>query len=413
MIKKKSKTKLQTIEQPAPRQEFYSTVPSKVITLHVFRLQLRAAAGTFKSLPVCCCLQFRAKLSFPLTIMWGNVWATRSFHLEYLSSRFPHIARKLLENLGDDGFAKFIKVCRPWKKFPVFETLSLIEGLYAKNPTVYDDSISIFQFAVETGHFTICKLIIDTFQSDNPSAPNPTENSDVDGNTPLHTAARHGHLEVFKLLLVHAKDKNPENNEKVTPFQMAATCGNWSICLFIVGSLGDLNLEDEDGNTLLHKAASDGNLALYQSIIDSVDDKTLDKNPKNYFGETPFYLAGENNHLDLCRLIIDYAEDKNPESKCGNTLLHKAAKDGNLSLYQLIIDKIEDKNPKNIHGDTPFHIAAENGHLEMCQILFDTYNVLGKQLKIEALGILMDKVADNGHFMLIQWINDNNIIGDF
>ena len=511
---------MQTIEQPAPRQEFYSTVPSKVITLHVFRLGLRAGAGTFKSLPVCCCLQYRAKLSFLLTIMWGNVWATRSFHLEYLSSRFPHIARKLLENLGDDGFAKFIKVCRPWKKFPVFETLSLIEGLYAKNPTVYDDSISIFQFAVETGHFTICKLIIDTFQSDNPSAPNPTENSDVDGNTPLHTAARHGHLEVFKLLLVHAKDKNPENNEKVTPFQMAATCGNWSICpfivgsigdlnlededvnmllhkaardgnmaickliidrfqsdnpsahnpteesdehgntplhtaarhghlevfklllvhaneknpannekvtpfqmaatcgnwsicLFIVGSLGDLNLEDEDGNTLLHKAASDGNLALYQSIIDSVDDKTLDKNPKNYFGETPFYLAGENNHLDLCRLIIDYAEDKNPESKCGNTLLHKAAKDGNLSLYQLIIDKIEDKNPKNIHGDTPFHIAAENGHLEMCQILFDTYNVLGKQLKIEALGILMDKVADNGHFMLIQWINDNNIIGDF
>ena len=81
-------------------------------------------------------------------------------------------------------------------------------------------------------------------------------------------------------------------------------------------------------------------------------------------------------------------------------------------ISQQIMDNTEDKNPKNNFGDTPFHMAAINGHLEVCQMLLDTYNVLGKELKIESLATLIDKIANNGHFLLIQWINDN-IKGNF
>ena len=55
------------------------------------------------------------------------------------------------------------------------------------------------------------------------------------------------------------------------------------------------------------------------------------------------------------------------------------------------------------------HEAAKNGHLQICQILKDTYNVLGKELKIYAMAALIEKVADNGHFDLIAWIYDNNM----
>jgi ankyrin repeat protein len=159
-----------------------------------------------------------------------------------------------------------------------------------------------------------------------------------------------------------------------------------------------------------------GNSALYQ-------------NPKNWnqhanmradwetkfstgdFGETPFYLAAKNSRLTLSEVMIEYEnfKDEHPEGKFGNTLLHMAAKVGNIPLYQMIIDNIEDKNPKNDRGETPFHEAAKNGHLQICQILKDTYNVLGKELKIYAMAALIEKVADNGHFDLIAWIYDNNM----
>ena len=167
---------------------------------------------------------------------------------------------------------------------------------------------------------TSCRLIIDTFQSDNAlAAPNPTEISDVDGNTPLHTAARHGHLEVFKLLLVHANEKNPANNEKVTPFQMAATCGNWSICPFIVGSIGDLNLEDEDVNMLLHKAARDGNMAICKLIIDRFQsDNPSAHNPteeSDEHGNTPLHTAARHGHLEVFKRSLEHGVGKEPGSR--------------------------------------------------------------------------------------------------
>ena len=304
------------------------------------------------------------------------------------------------------------------------------------NKLTIHKGFTLLHYAAGKGHYILCKRILD-----NPMLTDPAEESDVYGNTPLHTAARYGHLEVFKLLVYHVHDKFRKNTGKVTPFQMAASYGNWPICQFIIENFGDLNVEEYGQNTLLdklQKARRTGNLVLYQNIIDRFEEKKLNKNPmfqetkndwdKNYdwmkkqndwqnkfsvgdFGETPFYLAAKNSRLTLSEVMIEYENfpDEHPEGKFGNTLLHMAAKVGNVPLYQMIIDNIEDKNPKNDRGETPFHEAAKNGHLEVCQILKDTYTVLGKELKIEAMAALIDKVCNNGHFELIQWIYDNNM----
>ena len=335
---------------------------------------------------------------------------------------------------------------------------SLVEEF--QNSLTIHKGFTLLHFAAGKGHYILCKRILD-----NQMLTDPAEESDIYGNTPLHTAARYGHLEVFKLLVYHVHDKFRKNTGKVTPFQMAASYGNWPICQFIIDNFGDLNAVTDGGNTLLQKlqqARRTGNLVLYQSIIDGFEEKklkeelfqetkndwdkhynwekkqkdwdctgnsTLYQNPNNWnnhpniradwerkfstgdFGETPFYLAAKNSRLTLSEVMIEYENFpvEHPEGKFGNTLLHMAAKVGNIPLYQMIIDNIEDKNPKNDRGETPFHEAAKNGHLEMCQILKDTYNVQGKELKIEALAALIDKVAENGHFELIQWIYDNNM----
>ena len=325
----------------------------------------------------------------------------------------------------------------------VHEYHSLVDEFH--NKLTIHKGFTLLHYAAGKGNFKICKRIVD-----NPEYTNPGDASDVYGNTPLHTAARYGHLDIFKLLIHHVKDKSPKNTGKVTPFQMAASYGNWPICQFIIENFWDC-VEDVGRNTLVQKlqeARRTGNLIVYQSLIDRFEDKIknlemrnptsnwdctsnsdLYQNPKNWnqhanmradwetkfstgdFGETPFYLAAKNSRLTLSEVMIEYEnfKDEHPEGKFGNTLLHMAAKVGNIPLYQMIIDNIEDKNPKNDRGETPFHEAAKNGHLQICQILKDTYNVLGKELKIYAMAALIEKVADNGHFDLIAWIYDNNM----
>ena len=39
--------------------------------------------------------------------------------------------------------------------------------------------------------------------------------------TPLHLAARNGHLEIVKILMEAAKDKNPSDGNKFTPLDYA------------------------------------------------------------------------------------------------------------------------------------------------------------------------------------------------
>ena len=63
---------------------------------------------------------------------------------------------------------------------------------------------------------------------------------DVDGNTPLHLAAREGHLEVVEAI---AKDltwpnKNPKNDKDETPLYMAALHGHVSVFEYLWKFLG-------------------------------------------------------------------------------------------------------------------------------------------------------------------------------
>ena len=71
----------------------------------------------------------------------------------------------------------------------------------------------------------ISKLIIK-----NAEEKNPKNNF---GNTPLHLAATHGHLEVSRLIMENITQFNPENNFGKTPFDFAFKNGHDKICKFI------------------------------------------------------------------------------------------------------------------------------------------------------------------------------------
>ena len=85
--------------------------------------------------------------------------------------------------------------------------------------------------AARFGHLEICKLILEEVEE-----RSPREN--LEGLTPLHNAAWHGHLEVYKLIANNVQDKIPVDNHGRTPFQMAARNGHFAVCKFIFHDKG-------------------------------------------------------------------------------------------------------------------------------------------------------------------------------
>ena len=134
--------------------------------------------------------------------------------------------------------------------------------------------------------------------------------------------------------------------------------GEWKMILdktpieILKGFAKFLWLEPEKETSPLYAAAALGNIELFNRIKEKTG---LNEDSKEDGGTTPFHVATCNNHLNLCKVIIENIEDKNPGCNDGLTPLHQAAIIGNLKLCELIMKKIQNKNPRCNKGLTPLH----------------------------------------------------------
>ena len=74
--------------------------------------------------------------------------------------------------------------------------------------------------------------------------------------TPLHVAAKYGHVEVCKFFCLILKEKNPKNSKGVTPLHVAAKHGQLDVCKFLCSNLQEKNPKDGNGRTPLECASS-------------------------------------------------------------------------------------------------------------------------------------------------------------
>ena len=93
-------------------------------------------------------------------------------------------------------------------------------------------------------------------QGETSRIPNPNA-KDSDGSTPLHWAARSGHVEVVRCLVEGGADKNVVTSNGSTPLHLAADNGHVEVVRFLVEGGADKNVVDSDGRTPLQLASSD------------------------------------------------------------------------------------------------------------------------------------------------------------
>mmetsp|Transcript_101305 Transcript_101305/g.174942 ORF Transcript_101305/g.174942 Transcript_101305/m.174942 type:complete len:155 (-) Transcript_101305:516-980(-) len=90
---------------------------------------------------------------------------------------------------------------------------------------------------------------------------------DKSGYTPLHYAARAGHMEAIRLLLRCEADPNAATTlGRSTPLHRAAYCGHVEAVKLLLAARAGAGAADSDGQTALHKALRQEQHAVVQLL---------------------------------------------------------------------------------------------------------------------------------------------------
>ena len=226
----------------------------------------------------------------------------------------------------------------------VKELALAVEQFYTLRPhqTRLDHQHSPHHIAAERGSLSLCKFITQQTKSLNQAR--------ADGMTALHFAVQEGHFDVCKYYIdTLDEDKNPTNHNGRTPLHDAVFQGNLEVFKYIADQVDNKNPASGDGRTPLHDAVTHGHIQIVKCIMDFIDEKnvrnpllsSMDKNVKDDAGLTPMHMAVRQENYEICKLFVDHGADPNPTTHGGTSALDMAG--ANREIQDLIL-----KNPKKI-----------------------------------------------------------------
>ncbi|KAF5892098.1 ankyrin repeat and SOCS box protein 18-like isoform X3, partial [Clarias magur] len=196
-------------------------------------------------------------------------------------------------------------------------------------------------------------------------------NLSAGGKAALHEACTNNNTECAELLLEHGADPNQLTEDGLAPLHMCTTPQSLRCAKALVrhGANVDIATEEEEDTPLLiaarHGLPNHAQLFLrYGARINHISSS----------GETALGAAcleaqqklGEDQddqHLQVCRLLLRYGANVNQADNEQRTPLHKAARNVQISLVQLLLDYGADINAIDYNGCTPLSNVLQNAIL--------------------------------------------------
>jgi ankyrin repeat protein len=202
------------------------------------------------------------------------------------------------------------------------------------------------------------------------------ESKDVDGRTPLMSAAFFGHVEICKLLLDHRAKIESKSNIGNTPLLLACQEGQTSVVSLLLDRGADIEARANMGNTPLNLAALKGHIEICKLLLDH--GAKIESKADSAF--TPLHFACQNGHLSVINLLIDRGADVEARANLGFRPLHVAAQQGHLEIVKALIARHVDMNALTNNGRTALRIARRSKHASIISYL-------------QSLGALDDGIA--------------------
>jgi predicted LPLAT superfamily acyltransferase len=110
-------------------------------------------------------------------------------------------------------------------------------------------------------------------------------------------------------------------------------------------------------------------------------------NKKDSYDVTPLFIASQEGHVGVVRLLLDKGARMDKPNKNGTTPLFIASQGGYVDIVRLLLDNGARVDKAMNDGGTPLMIASYRGHLKIVRLLIDN-------------GAQADKVSNKGYTAL-------------
>jgi ankyrin repeat protein len=183
--------------------------------------------------------------------------------------------------------------------------------------------------------------------------------TDRSGWTPLHWAARQGHVKIVMVLINAGANIHATNQDGITPLGIAAQIGHTEIAIALINAGANPNAADQSSGTPLHLAIYYGNTDIAVALID----KGADVNATNRFSKTPLHIAVLKGHTEIAIALINAGANPNATDQSGDTLLCLAIQQDHTQTVLALIDRGAYVHTANQSSGTPLHFAIRKNAL--------------------------------------------------
>lgn len=220
--------------------------------------------------------------------------------------------------------------------------------------------------AAKHGKIELVKLLI---EGGNASVDLETKN----GKTALDLAIENAHIEVVRYLLMECNAEETEKFYTVGMSEYVSKVGKYmnqdpeSVLKIIDTCLGvgmDLNSRNNDGYTALHRMAEHDGLEILKILIGR--GSTIDLNAQTSSGWTPLHKALLYKSYNIAEFLITQDIDLSLTTSCGKTVLYFAVRSEDNRCVDILIRKYLEASrsldEETRSGETALYIAAEQGN---------------------------------------------------
>lgn len=199
-----------------------------------------------------------------------------------------------------------------------------------------------------------------------------------EGQTPLHVATEHAHLDAMDLLLRHGAKVNACDGRGSSALSVAARRDSAAACRLLLACGADTTPDalypqpdDACANAAalrLLEAARTGDVENARSILDArprlVNCRDVDGRHS-----TPLHFAAGYNRLPLAQLLLQRGADVHAKDKGGLVPLHNACSYGHYEVTELLVCAGAGVNAHDLWRFTPLHEAAAKGKADIVRLL--------------------------------------------
>ncbi|XP_033946255.1 ankyrin repeat and death domain-containing protein 1B [Pseudochaenichthys georgianus] len=174
------------------------------------------------------------------------------------------------------------------------------------------------------------------------------------GDTPLHLAARNGHLAAVQSLLQSFDTRDEVNMEGETALYQAAEHGEEECALLLLEAGCDPNILTKANCSALHPVSEKGDTSVVQLLLGYKAHTDF----QNQNLEAPLHLAVKNSHIPVIHCLLKSGCNVNVTDKRSQTAMHLAAELARTEVVEMLLKSGLDPTLRDRQNKTALGVAA-------------------------------------------------------